>query len=93
MNASGVPDISRGLSDQRAIPPGEPYPGILYAHEPSGIADDKQSRGRLAVSERRNDTSPALQRRVEFGFAKVPEGRLNGCCRTVESPIAKPLFG
>ena len=26
----------------------------------------------------RHDTSPALQRRVEFGIAKVPQGRLNG---------------
>ena len=38
--------------------------------------DDRGSE-RLAVAERRNDNSPAFQRRDKFGIAKVPQGRLN----------------
>jgi len=40
----------------------------------------------LAVATRRDDTSPALQRRVEFGITKVPTGRPN-------SHHLRPEFG
>jgi hypothetical protein len=36
------------------------------------------AQARQAVAKRRHDTSRAFQRPVEFGIAKVPQGRLNG---------------